>query len=368
MPDLSIVIPVYNTEKDYLRSCFASIEACVRAGIFLETIVVDDGSEADYANKLAGILEGYDIRASLHRKANGGQNSARALGAALATGEYLLFVDSDDRLVPGELARVVGAALEMRPKILCFNYDRVTSDGSLLSHCGPWRGGYRVGAPGGRLHLGAPGGGGSGERARLPGNNPQIHSRCMQLYCRESFIESGIHLVEGPRIGEDMASTVALLLAIGEASSIGATPYLYVERPTSALHEVPEERALDIIKSADGMLAQIASDKRERYADELEALCILHVLFWGGTRSAKVSENSDTYKPEFFRWMDGNFPAWRENPYMGELASRYGMAFRLVTGGRWRAYVILFKAKGVLKRLHKVLSTRKAAMGSAAHV
>lgn len=325
MPDLSIVIPVYNTEEEYLRRCLASIEECVHAGISLETIVVDDGSDPSYGARLSSILAGYDIRTNLHRKVNGGQNSARALGAALATGEYLLFVDSDDRLVPGELARVIGAALEMRPKILCFNYGRVTPDGSLLSHCCPWRGGYRKS-------------------------------------------ESGIHLVEGPRIGEDMASAVALLLAIGEASSIGATPYLYVQRPTSALHEVPEERALDIIKSAEGMLAQIASEKRERYADELEALCILHVLFWGGTRSAKVSENSDTYKPEFFRWMDGSFPVWRENPYMDELASRYGMAFRLVTGGRWRAYVILFKAKGVLKRLHKVLSTRKAAMGSAAHV
>jgi len=349
MPDLSIVIPVYNTEEDYLRSCFASIEACVRAGISLETIVVDDGSEVDYGNKLAGILEGYDIRASLHRKVNGGQNSARALGAALATGEYLLFVDSDDRLVPGELARVIGAALEMRPKILCFNFDRVASDGSLLSHCCPWRGGYR-------------------KSESLSGYMPESDSLFRQLYCRTSFIESGVRLVEGPRIGEDMASAVALLLAIGEASSIGATPYLYVQRPTSALHEVPEERALDIIKSADGMLAQIGPDKRERYADELEALCILHVLFWGGTRSAKVSENSLTYKPEFFRWMDGNFPAWRENPYMGELASRYGMAFRLATRGRWRAYVVLFKAKGVLKRLHKVISERKAAMGSAAHV
>lgn len=349
MPDLSIVIPVSNTEEEYLRRCLASIEECVHAGISLETIVVDDGSDPSYGARLSSILAGYDIRTNLHRKVNGGQNSARALGAALATGEYLLFVDSDDRLVPGELARVIGAALEMRPKILCFNYGRVTPDGSLLSHCCPWRGGYR-------------------KSESLSGYIPESDSRCRQLYCRQSFIESGIHLVEGPRIGEDMASAVALLLAIGEASSIGATPYLYVQRPTSALHEVPEERALDIIKSAEGMLAQIASEKRERYADELEALCILHVLFWGGTRSAKVSENSDTYKPEFFRWMDGSFPVWRENPYMDELASRYGMAFRLVTGGRWRAYVILFKAKGVLKRLHKVLSTRKAAMGSAAHV
>ena len=345
MPDLSIVIPVYNTEEDYLHSCLTSIEACARVGISLETIVVDDGSDLSYGARLSDILAGYDIRASLHHKVNGGQNSARALGASLATGEYLLFVDSDDRLVPGELARVVEVALDLRPKILCFNYDRVAPDGSLLSHCGPWRGGYRT-----------------------SGYITESDSLFRQLYCRKSFIESGIRLVEGPRIGEDMASAVALLLAIGEASSIGATPYLYVQRPTSALHEVPEERALDIIKSAEGMLAQIASEKRERYADELEALCILHVLFWGGTRSAKVSENSDTYKPEFFRWMDGSFPVWRENPYMDELASRYGMAFRLVTGGRWRAYVILFKAKGVLKRLHKVLSTRKAAMGSAAHV
>ncbi len=349
MPDLSIVIPVYNTEEDYLHSCLTSIEACARVGISLETIVVDDGSDLSYGARLSDILVGYDIRASLHHKVNGGQNSARALGASLATGEYLLFVDSDDRLVPGELARVVEVALDLRPKILCFNYDRVAPDGSLLSHCGPWRGGYRT-------------------SESLSGYIPESDSLVRQLYCRKSFIESGIRLVEGPRIGEDMASAVALLLAIGEASSIGATPYLYVQRPTSALHEVPEERALDIIKSADGMLAQIAPDKRKRYADELEALCILHVLFWGGTRSAKVSENSDTYKPEFFRWMDGNFPAWRENPYMGELASRYGMAFRLVRRGRWRVYVVLFKAKGVLKRLHKVLSARKAAMGSGDHV
>lgn len=344
MPDLSIVIPVYNTEEDYLRSCFASIEACVRTGISLETIVVDDGSDPSYGARLSDILAEYDIRASLHRKVNGGQNSARALGAELATGEYLFFVDSDDRLVPSELARVVEAALDLRPKILCFNYDIVAPDGSLLSHCCLWRGGCL-------------------KSESIAGNILESFSLFRQYNCRKSFIESGIRLVEGPRIGEDMASAVALLLAIGEVSSIGATPYLYVQRPTSTLNEVPEERVLDIIKSADGMLAQIAPDKRKRYADELEALCILHVLFWGGVRSAKVCENSDTYRPEFFRWMDGNFPAWRDNPYMGEFASRYGMEFRLVTMGYWRAYVVLYKAKSVLKRL-----VRKGVMRGVFHV
>lgn len=91
---------------------------------------------------------------------------------------------------------------------------------------------------------------------------------------RKSHIESGMRLFEGPRIGEDKVSAVALLLAMSEASSIGSALYLYVQRPTSALHEVPEERVLDMIKSADDKLAQIAPDKRERYADELEALCI----------------------------------------------------------------------------------------------
>lgn len=253
-------------------------------------------------------------------------------------------MDSDDRLVPSELARVVEAALDLRPKILCFNYDIVAPDGSLLSHCCLWRGGCL-------------------KSESIAGNILESVSLFRQYNCRKSFIESGIRLVEGPRIGKDMASAVALLLAIGEVSSIGATPYLYVQRPTSTLNEVPEERVLDIIKSADGMLAQIAPDKRKRYADELEALCILHVLFWGGVRSAKVCENSDTYRPEFFRWMDGNFPAWRDNPYMGEFASRYGMEFRLVTMGYWRAYVVLYKAKSVLKRL-----VRKGVMRGVFHV
>lgn len=349
MPDLSIVIPVYNTEEEYLRRCLASIEECVRAGISLETIVVDDGSDPSYAARLSDILVRYDIHANLHRKANGGQNSARALGASLATGEYLLFVDSDDLLVPGELGRVVEVALDLRPKILCFNYDRVTLGGSLLAHCGPWQGGYR-------------------KSESLSGYIPESDSLVRQLYCRTSFFESGIRLVEGPRIGEDMASAVALLLAIGEASSIGATPYLYVQRPTSALHEVPEERALDIIKSADGMLARISSENRERYADVLEALCILHVLFWGGTRSAKVGANPDTYKSEFFRWMDESFPAWRKNSHIGELASRYGLAFRLVIAGHWCTYAALFKLKGKLKRLRAGCSARKGTMEGIAHV
>lgn len=261
--DLSIIMPVYNTEETYLRACLSSIEACVAEGICIDVVIVDDGSTFDYCKSLNAIASSYSFGARVLKKSNGGQNSARAYGLARAKGKYVLFADSDDRLVPSELKRVLDAALAHLPKILCFNFDRVNPDGSLIAHCDPWQVGYR-------------------KIESLSRIIPESDSLFRQLYYRESIIGSGVSLVEGARIGEDMASAVALLLSIGEAASIDATPYLYVQRPTSALHSVSKDRVLDIISSVEGMLARIPYKARSEYHQELESLCIEHLLFWGG--------------------------------------------------------------------------------------
>ena len=330
MVDLSIVIPVYNTEDEYLRPCLESLESCARAGMSFEAIIVDDGSDNSYGELLEGILKKYGFFSRYYRKDNGGQNSARSFGAKLAQGRYLLFMDSDDRLVPAELMKVLNAALNNKAKILCFNFDRVSPGGALLTRCAAWHGPYRT-------------------SESLSTHILESDSLVRQLYCRKSFIESGVSLLEGPRIGEDMASAVPLLLSIGEASSIGATPYLYVQRPTSALHDVPENRVFDIIRSAEGMLERISVENRERYATDLEALCVLHVLFWGGIRSIQVTGSS--YRDDFFHWMLGYFPSWRSNPYLANYSKRFGLKFRLVTSGFWGTYSVMYRIKRIFKRL-----------------
>lgn len=328
--DLSIIMPVYNTEETYLRACLSSIEACVAEGICIDVVIVDDGSTFDYCKSLNAIASSYSFGARVLKKSNGGQNSARAYGLARAKGKYVLFADSDDRLVPSELKRVLDAALAHLPKILCFNFDRVNPDGSLIAHCDPWQVGYR-------------------KIESLSRIIPESDSLFRQLYYRESIIGSGVSLVEGARIGEDMASAVALLLSIGEAASIEATPYLYVQRPTSALHSVSKDRVLDIISSVEGMLARIPYKARSEYHQELESLCIEHLLFWGGVRAIDVSDAAASVKSCVFSWMDERFPNWRANACLNSLAAKHGWRLRLIVSGHWRIYKAL-SAAGKLKR------------------
>ncbi len=89
---ISIIIPIYNAEK-YLEKCLDSIVKQTYKNI--EIICVNDGSKDNSIN----ILYRYnkmDNRIVLINKENNGLSSARNIGLASATGEFVMFVDSDD--------------------------------------------------------------------------------------------------------------------------------------------------------------------------------------------------------------------------------------------------------------------------------
>jgi len=96
MPKVSIVVPVYNVE-DYLEFCVESLKAQTLSDI--EIILVDDGSP-DSSGKLCDKLAETDPRISVIHKENGGLSSARNAGIAVAKGDYIGFVDSDDWVEP----------------------------------------------------------------------------------------------------------------------------------------------------------------------------------------------------------------------------------------------------------------------------
>lgn len=93
MTDISIIIPVYNTEK-YIAECLDSV---VNSTIFdrCEVIIIDDGS-TDNSVKIADkYCNKYD-NISLYSYENHGVSFARNKGVEKAVGKYLAFVDSDD--------------------------------------------------------------------------------------------------------------------------------------------------------------------------------------------------------------------------------------------------------------------------------
>ena len=91
---ISVIVPIYNVEK-YLNQCIDSIINQTYKNI--EIILVDDCSK-DNSGKIADEYAKKDTRIKVLHKENGGLSSARNAGMNIATGEYLMFVDSDDYL------------------------------------------------------------------------------------------------------------------------------------------------------------------------------------------------------------------------------------------------------------------------------
>ena len=105
-PSLSIVVPVYNTEK-YLKRCMDSITSQTLKDI--EIIIVDDGSTENCAT-LCDEISKTDSRIKVVHKQNGGLGFARNTGVEAATGEYIGFVDSDDYIEPTMYETLYNAA------------------------------------------------------------------------------------------------------------------------------------------------------------------------------------------------------------------------------------------------------------------
>lgn len=95
-PKVSIIIPVYNSEK-YLRTCLDSVINQTLKEI--EIICVNDGS-TDSSRSILTEYEQKDKRIKIVDKNNGGLSSARNAGMAVAKCEFICFLDSDDWVIP----------------------------------------------------------------------------------------------------------------------------------------------------------------------------------------------------------------------------------------------------------------------------
>lgn len=91
-PQISIIVPVYNTEK-YLHRCIDSILA--QTFTDFELLLINDGSN-DHSGEVCDEYTQKDSRIRVFHKENGGVSSARNLGLDNAQGELITFVDSDD--------------------------------------------------------------------------------------------------------------------------------------------------------------------------------------------------------------------------------------------------------------------------------
>ena len=130
-PLVSIIIPAYNAEP-YLDECLKSTIGQTYRNI--QIIVVNDGS-TDRTSEICARWESEDPRVRTINKDNGGLPAARNTGIREASGTWLLFVDSDDELLPTAVEELMGFNTDV--DIVSFGWTRVSDTGNYLGSVVP---------------------------------------------------------------------------------------------------------------------------------------------------------------------------------------------------------------------------------------
>ena len=130
MPAISIIIPIYNVEK-YLRRCLESVQNQTFQD--WEAICVNDGSPDNSADIVREFVA-RDARFKLVNKENGGLSDARNAGMAVASGEYILYLDSDDFIHPQTLEITHHMAVRDGSDLVAFTYDRIYRPQLMVRH------------------------------------------------------------------------------------------------------------------------------------------------------------------------------------------------------------------------------------------
>ena len=209
MKKVSIIIPVYNSEK-FVEKCIRSVmEQTFRN---LEIIVIDDGS-TDGSCAILDMLAVEDSRIVLVHQKNGGVAKARNKGLDLAGGDYLTFIDGDDYVSRDYIEHLYKLAEKESLDMVICGLKYVTEDGQILRELIPDE--Y--------------------QKMKREEWTFRISAVCSHFYRRELWEKYAIHFQPGER-GEDMPISLFFSAVCGKINILSESGYYYVQHSSSATH------------------------------------------------------------------------------------------------------------------------------------
>lgn len=293
MPAVSVIVPVYNTEK-YLEGCIRSLTEQTLPE--MELIFVDDGS----TDASPQILERYRALDPEHIRVitqkNAGQGRARNAGLAAAGGEYVGFVDSDDYV-----DRRMYAAMYTRAR--SEHLDLVECDFHYIKEDGREMRAYESAAP------------------------------WNKLIRRQLLTDNGIFFPEG-YIYEDTSFYLKLRPYVKKKAKMLGVYVYHRDRGDSTMNDSKSRRVGNIFPVLqDACLFYQDKNLMETYGKELEYFCTRILLCSSMGRISGIRDRGlrRSLRKETFSFLREYFPEYRKNPYLGKgIRGRY---LRIATPG-----------------------------------
>jgi len=263
---VSVIVPVYKVEK-YLDRC---VESIVNQNYKnLEIILVDDGSP-DNCPEMCDEWAKKDTRIKVIHKENGGLSDARNAGIKIATGRYLVFVDSDDYIdqnFSSVLKKVRGADFSILNSYWLNNVGNEKNN-TISNIEGIISTQYLI---------------------DIIDVNSKINSACMKICNREFIIKNNLYFDVGI-LYEDMVWTMKTLNIIGIVNMINDSYYHYViSRQGSIMNSTTIKSFDNMFSNANGLM-QLYSDKHTKTRYFVQD-CLTHNIFSLCRRVKFLNEN-----------------------------------------------------------------------------
>lgn len=225
MIDISVIIPVYNTEN-YLEKCLLSV--LNQSFKNIEVIIVNDGS-SDNSLKIINDFMNTDSRIKLINQENQGLGAARNTGIKEAKGEYIIFVDSDDYINSNGLEILYNQAIKTSADIITTRYQKVLENGEII-YQSPY-----INTQSNDDYF----------KNNLMANIPMMAWN--KMYKLELFIKNNI-LFPVNTIYEDVPVALKLSYYSKKISSLDFCYYNWLERDMSLSRNIQKKNIDDIIK------------------------------------------------------------------------------------------------------------------------
>lgn len=327
-PLISVIIPVYNTEEVYMRKCLAPFMEHTEHRI--EVVIVDDGSQPETSMMLHRLTQGSPNSIRIVRQNNGGQNAARNTGIDTAIGEYIEFLDSDDRIDWNSQLRVLNTLEFNKPDILGINIAYVAPDGSVITE-------WNFSDEGSPVRF--------VDKTALLLNCSALWQ---QLVRRDLFQRASARLLQGIYIGEDLASIVPLILFADNVATLGEPLYQCVMRTTSITHDARTERLFDIVKAFQSVLQWMQDHDKMEYLPQIEYLAIKHIRFAGVARAVEWEGIGAPSVPKLIKAMNEMFPDWQKNEFFRNDPRMHQANYCLILSGHYAVYDAMRQIKHAL--------------------
>ncbi len=281
MIKLSVVVPIYNTEK-YLKKCINSL---LKQEIDdYEILLINDSSPDQSQNIIDEYALKYPNIIKALKKDNGGLGDTRNYGLQHAKGKYVLFVDSDDYVKEYSLNRLVEKMENQNLDILTFNFVRVdeknkeeqthSMDGFSVKN-------YILSTP----------------------------NACNKMFRTALFIDNKISFPTNIWY-EDLAIIPGLVKYTNKIDYLNEGIYYYLYRGDSIMNQLKyNSKILDMIESIQNLSLYL----EQGYYEEMEYLSLLH-LFYGSSLKLLPFHKYEELK-KCLAEHEKKYPSWCKNEY-----------------------------------------------------